>query len=80
MASRPPEAPEPNDDSDARTRFFVIGATRLLGVALVLVGLLGVSGRIGIPAPAGYAFVLFGLFDVFWFPLILARKWRTPPE
>jgi hypothetical protein len=75
MASRPPE-----NEADARTRFFVIGATRLLGVAIVLVGMLAVAGRIGIPPPAGYAFIAFGLFDVFWMPLILSRKWRTPPE
>ena len=75
MASRPPES-----DDDARTRYFVIGATRLLGAAIVLVGLLAVAGRIGIPPVAGYVFIAFGLFDVFWVPLILARKWRTPPE
>jgi hypothetical protein len=75
MASRPPE----NDD-DARTRFFVIGATRLVGVAIVLVGLLAVARRIPIPPVAGYVFIAFGLLDVFWVPLILARKWRTPPE
>ena len=73
MASRPPD----NDD-EARTRFLVIGATRRVGAAIVLVGLLAVAGRIGIPAPAGYAFIFFGLFDVFWVPLILARKWRSP--
>lgn len=75
MASRPPE-----DEDDARTRFFVIGATRLLGVAMVLVGMLAAAGRIGIPPAAGYAFIAFGLFDVFGVPLILARKWRTPGE
>jgi hypothetical protein len=74
MASRPPQ-----DDNDARTRYFVITATRLLGAAVVVVGLLAVAGRIGIPAPAGYAFIVFGLFDMFWVPLILARKWRTQP-
>jgi hypothetical protein len=77
MASRPPEG---EDGGDARTRFFAIGATRLLGVAMVLVGMLAVAGRIGIPPVAGYGFIAFGLFDVFWVPLILARKWRTPPE
>lgn len=71
---------EPTSDDLARTRYFVITATRALGVAIVLVGFLALAGKIGIPAPAGYAFVAFGLIDVFWVPLILARKWRTPPE
>jgi hypothetical protein len=71
---------EPASDNDARTRHFVISATRLLGAAITLVGLLAVAGKIAIPAVAGYAFVAFGLFDMFWVPLILARKWRTPSE
>ncbi len=71
---------EPVSDDDARTRFFVIGATRLIGVAIVLAGILGLKGRLPIPDVASYAFIAFGLFDVFAVPLILARKWRTPPE
>jgi hypothetical protein len=71
---------EPVGDDDARTRFFVIGATRLIGVVIVLAGILGLKGRLPIPDVAGYAFIAFGLFDVFAVPLILARKWRTPPE
>ncbi|HEY7805829.1 MAG TPA: hypothetical protein VIC34_01390 [Croceibacterium sp.] len=72
--------PAPVSDDDARTRFFVIGATRLVGAAIVLAGLLGLGGKIGIPAIAAYGFIAFGLFDVFVVPQVLARKWRTPPE
>jgi hypothetical protein len=75
MASRPPD----NED-DARTRFFVIAATRLVGAALVLVGILGLAGRIAIPGVAAYGFLAFGLFDVFVVPQVLARKWRTPEQ
>jgi hypothetical protein len=75
MASRPPE-----DETDARTRWMVINLTRLVGAAIILVGILGISGRIPMPEVAGYAFLLFGLFDVFAVPQILARKWRTPPQ
>lgn len=75
MASRPPE-----DDTDARVRWMVINATRLVGVAIVLVGILGLRGRIPMPDVAGYVFIAFGLFDVFAVPQILARKWRTPSE
>ena len=72
--------PEPVSEEDARTRFFVISATRLVGVAIVVAGLLGVAGMIGIPAIAAYGFIAFGLFDVFVVPQVLARKWRTPGE
>jgi hypothetical protein len=75
MASRPPE-----DDADARTRWMVINATRLVGVVIVLAGILGLKGRLPMPDVAGYAFIAFGLFDIFAVPQILARKWRTPGE
>lgn len=77
MASRPPED-DRADDSDARTRWMVINATRLAGVAMVIVGLLGFRHVLGLPAAVSYAFLAFGLFDVFMVPQILARKWRTP--
>ncbi len=78
MASRPPE--DPRSDDDARTRWMVINLTRLVGVAMVLVGILALRGVIDIPEVAGYGFLAFGLFDVFAVPQILARKWRTPNE
>ena len=73
MASRPPE-----DDADARARFFVIASTRLIGAAIVFAGLVGLAGKLPIPDIAAYGFIAFGLFDVFVVPQVLARKWRTP--
>ncbi len=75
-----PVSDDPVGDDGARTRFFVIGATRLVGVVIALTGIVGLAGKIGIPAVAAYGFVAFGLFDVFVVPQVLARKWRTPPE
>ena len=75
-----PVSDDPIDEDGARTRFFVIGATRLVGAAIVVAGLLGVAGKIGIPAIAAYGFIAFGLFDVFVVPQVLARKWRTPDQ
>lgn len=71
---------EPTSEDDARTRWMVISATRLVGAAMVLVGILALKHAIAIPDVAGYAFLAFGLFDFFAVPQILARKWRTPPE
>jgi hypothetical protein len=73
-----PESDNAVGDDDARTRWMVINLTRLAGVAMVLVGILGVSGRIGLPDVASYLFLAAGLFDIFAVPQILARKWRTP--
>ncbi|MBO0750150.1 MAG: hypothetical protein J2O44_06960 [Porphyrobacter sp.] len=72
--------PEPVSDEDARTRWFVINMTRLVGAVIVVVGILGLRRVIAIPDIAAYAFIAFGLFDVFAVPQILARKWRTPPQ
>ncbi|MEO6152104.1 MAG: hypothetical protein ABIT09_09220 [Croceibacterium sp.] len=69
-----------DDDAVARTRYFTIQALRIAGVALVLVGILIVRGRIAVDPVAGYALVAVGLVDIFAVPMVLARKWRTPPE
>lgn len=76
MASRPPEHVPPTPQE--RSRFFVLNAVRLSGVALILVGILIVNGAIDLPRVVGYVFIPVGLIDVFVMPLILARKWRTP--
>jgi len=67
-------------DEVARNRWMVINALRVAGVAMVLVGLLIVREVIPEPAWAGYTILAVGLADVFLVPLLLARKWRTPPE
>jgi len=67
-------------DETARNRWLVINAVRAAGVAMVLVGLLVVREVIPEPAWAGYTILAVGLADVFLVPLLLARKWRTPPE
>lgn len=67
-------------DEAARNRWLVINLVRVAGVAMVLVGLLVVRQVIPEPAWAGYTILAVGLADVFLVPLLLARKWRTPPE
>ena len=76
MASRPPDQP----DEVARNRWMVINAVRLAGVAMVIVGILGVRGVFEDPALAGYVLIAVGLVDVFWVPIMLARKWSSPKE
>lgn len=62
----------------AKSRFFVIQAVRLSGVAFVIAGLLAANGRIGLPVEAGYALILVGLADTLLVPRLLAAKWKTP--
>ena len=69
-----------NDDEVARNRYFAIQILRIAGVAMVLIGIMIVRGRIAIDPIAGYLLIVFGLADIVAVPLVLARKWRTPRE
>jgi hypothetical protein len=64
----------------ALARWIVIQLVRLSGIALVVVGALGMAGKIAMPPLAAFAIASAGLIDAVIFPILLARKWRTPPE
>ncbi len=70
----------PSNDDIARTRWFIMGLSRLAGVGMVITGLLVTQGAISWPVEAGYALVLIGIADVFVVPQVLARRWRSPKE
>lgn len=74
----------PNDSSNdwpgeelARQRFMVINATRMAGVVMVLIAMLIIGGKIPAPEFVGYILIALGLFDVFFVPAMLARKWSS---
>ncbi|MBD3729007.1 MAG: hypothetical protein IE933_04810 [Sphingomonadales bacterium] len=64
----------------AAARFAVISILRLMGVAMVLGGVVIVSGNSSLPQWAGWVLVVIGMGDTFIVPQMLARRWRTPPE
>ena len=64
----------------AKARFIAIQAIRWTGVALALLGLLVIRGRIAFPREAGYVLFVVGLFDALFMPTILARRWKSPPK
>ncbi len=68
------------DDDVARTRWFILSLSRLVGVGIVIAGLLVTQGAISWPIEIGYALVLIGIVDVFVAPRVLARRWRSPKE
>jgi hypothetical protein len=68
------------DEALARNRYMIIQMLRIFGVGLTIVGILIVRGKIDLDPIVGYAFIVVGLLDAFGTPLVLARKWRTPPE
>lgn len=70
---------EPTRDP-ARSRFLALQLIWLSGAAFALVGLTVLAGKIDMPRIAGAVLFLVGLFDLFFFPIILARRWKTPPQ
>ena len=70
----------PVSEEVARGRWMAINVVRIAGVAMVIVGIMGVRGVLEYPAFAGYVLIGVGLLDIFLVPLVLARKWRSPLE
>lgn len=66
----------------AAARWAVLQVVRAVGVVTFLVGLLHESGRIplleGVPQWFGYVLMAIGLFESFYLPLLLARRWKSP--
>lgn len=67
-----------NEGDPARAKFFAIQALRMSGVAMVVVGILVIYGKIALPLEAGYVLFAVGLLDALFMPTVLARIWRTP--
>jgi drug/metabolite transporter (DMT)-like permease len=67
------------NEDPARRRFMAIQATRWVGVALVLFGLLVINGRVNLPRDAGYILFLAGILGALFMPTVLARRWKSPP-
>mgnify|MGYP005811179641 CR=1 FL=1 len=70
-------------DALAKKRYFAIAAMRLMGAILVLAGFVLIRGGVelaGQPTDRwiGVAVVLIGAFDFAVFPMLLARRWRSP--
>ena len=70
------EAPDP-----ARTRFLTLGLVRLLGVASAFLGIAVIAKRLVEPAEIiGGLLLLNGAIDVMVIPIILAKRWSSPPR
>ncbi|MBS0474917.1 MAG: hypothetical protein JSR28_07180 [Proteobacteria bacterium] len=64
----------------ARQRFIALQLMRLSGAVFALLGLLIVARRVDMPIAAGYAFLVVGFVDLFVVPLLLAKRWKSPPQ
>jgi drug/metabolite transporter (DMT)-like permease len=75
----------PAGDALAKKRYFAINLMRIIGALFIMAGFVLVAGRwelAGQPTDRyiGIALVLIGAFDFAVFPLLLARRWRSPKE
>ena len=72
-------------DALVKKRYFAINLMRIMGALFVMAGFLLIAGRwevAGMPTDRyiGVAVVLIGAFDFAVFPMLLARRWRSPKQ
>ena len=68
------------DDELAKRRWGRLQLVRLGAALAVLLGIVIISGRlIAVPA-IGYALLVAGAFGFFALPVMLAKKWKSPPQ
>lgn len=70
-----------SEPDTARNRYFLMTASRLLGVAGALLGLVLIGRAVAMEQKLiGLALVLAAMLFIAVVPRALARRWRTPPE
>ena len=70
-----------SEPDQARNRYFLMTASRLLGVAGALLGLVLIGRAVAMEQKLiGLALVLAAMLFIAVVPRALARRWRTPPE
>lgn len=74
----PDPAPDPLQ-ALARERFIMLQLMRLGGALLVAGGVVILAGKVPGPPAIGYGLVVFGAFEFFAMPYLLARRWKSPP-
>ena len=67
-------------DDPSRTRFMVIQMIRITGLVLAILGVAILAGKIALPESAGIVLVFIGFFEVIVIPIVLARRWKSPPR
>jgi len=65
----------------AAARFAMLQVVRLWGAAMLLLGVLLLSGKVAwlprLPDVVGYIVIAIGIAEFFVVPLFLARRWRS---
>lgn len=64
----------------AAARYLVLSLIRLACAAQVLLGVVIIGRRFGLPYLVGATLVLAGVLEFFLVPRLLARRWRSPDQ
>ena len=76
MDDQPEYIPDPVKEKQAKAVHFMVSIIRLLGVALVMLGLAIVLDRLPpIPGPVGYVLIILGLAQMWAAPVWIIRKY-----
>ena len=68
------------DRDPAAARFWMLQLMRVGGALLAVGGALIIAGKVPGPMVLGYGLLLLGVFEFFFLPAMLARRWKSPPE
>ena len=81
MTTSPAPAWCPTQRSTRPARaILVLSVQRVVGAGLIMLGLLALNGKLGMGKIAGCVLVVVGIIDFAVLPIVLARRWRTPPK
>ncbi len=69
--------PDQDAEALAKRRFLAINLVRMTGLVCVLLGVAIAQGVIDLPRLVGLALAAFGLYDFFFVPRMLSRRWRS---
>lgn len=70
-----------NQDNDpAKARWAMLQLIRAGGLLFILGGMVILSDAVSGPPVLGIGLLLIGLFEFFFLPVLIARRWKSPPK
>ena len=71
----------PLEETKAQQRFLILNFVRIVGAIMLVIGLAVIgNGLFGLPISVGYVLFLVGIAAFILVPLLLAKKWKSPPN
>lgn len=64
----------------AKGRWAMLQLIRVGGLLFILGGMVILSGGVKGPTILGVGLLFIGMFEFFFLPVMIARRWKSPPE